>query len=71
MTEVTTYLKQAVEQGASDLFLAAGGPVSIKLGGHLRPLDDRRLLPPRHAGADFPALRIGRPLHGSLPGAGR
>jgi len=46
MTEVTTYLRQAVEQGASDLFIAAGGPVSVKTDGHLRRLDDIRLLPP-------------------------
>ena len=44
--EVTTYLRQAVEHGASDLFIAAGGPASIKLDGSLRPLGGAKLLPP-------------------------
>ena len=46
MREVTEYLRRAVELGASDLFLAAGGPASVKTDGHLRPLNEGRLLPP-------------------------
>lgn len=47
MTEMSTYLKQAVEQGASDLFVVAGSPVTHRLHGHLTYMDDERLLPPR------------------------
>ncbi len=47
MTEMTTYLKQAVADGASDLFVVAGSPVTQRLHGHLSFMDDERLLPPR------------------------
>jgi twitching motility protein PilT len=47
MTEMKTYLKQSVEQGASDLFIVSGSPVTHRLHGHLSPMDDQRLLPPR------------------------
>ena len=40
------YLQQAVENQASDVFFVAGGPVCEKLDGHIRPMDDGRLLPP-------------------------
>jgi len=46
MSELISYLKKAVEAQASDLFLVAGGPVSMKLEGHLLPLGEGRLLPP-------------------------
>ncbi len=46
MSELKTYLQQAVEAQASDLFLVAGGPVSVKLEGHLRALGEGKLLPP-------------------------
>lgn len=46
MTDVTTYLRLAVERGASDLFLAAGGPATVKSDGRLQALDEIRLLPP-------------------------
>ena len=46
MEEMTRYLTQAVESGASDLFLVAGGPVSLKLDGHLRAIGNQKLLPP-------------------------
>ena len=39
-------LKQAVEHGASDVFFVAGGPVCEKLDGHIRHMDESRLLPP-------------------------
>lgn len=47
MTEMKSYLKQSVEQGASDLFIVSGSPVTQRLHGHLSPMDDQRLLPPR------------------------
>ena len=46
MNELKNYLQQAVQSGASDLFLVAGGPVSLKLDGRLRPLGSDKLLPP-------------------------
>lgn len=45
--EVLTYLKQAVEQNASDLFIISGGPVSIKQEGRIEPITDARLMPPQ------------------------
>jgi len=46
MTTLMNYLEHAVSAQASDLFLVAGGPVSIKAEGKLCPLNDIRLLPP-------------------------
>ena len=46
MAELLDYLSQAVAQGASDLFLVAGGPVCAKTEGRLRPLGEEKLLPP-------------------------
>ena len=45
MSELMKYLEQAVTEQASDLFLVAGGPVSIKKEGHLCPISDSKLLP--------------------------
>ena len=44
--ELMEYLKRAVADGASDLFFVAGGPVSYKVEGHIRPLGEARILPP-------------------------
>ena len=46
MAELMESLKRAVADQASDLFLVAGGPVSEKLEGHIRPIGEERLLPP-------------------------
>ena len=46
MSELMTYLERAVSDQASDIFLVAGGPVSLKLEGRICPIDDKRLLPP-------------------------
>jgi|GEM_PF-1882037 len=43
--ELLDYLKQAVGEGASDLFIVAGGAVSDKLDGHIRPLSEKRVFP--------------------------
>lgn len=45
MESVLTYLKQAVEENASDLFVVAGKAVSIKKEGRLIPVHDERLMP--------------------------
>lgn len=45
MAELLDYLKQAVDRGASDLFLVAGGAVSVKEEGNLVPLEEARLTP--------------------------
>ena len=37
--EIIGYLEQAVADGASDLFVVAGGPVSEKLDGIFSPSD--------------------------------
>lgn len=46
MSELMTYLNRAVTDQASDIFLVAGGPVSLKLEGRICPIDEKRLLPP-------------------------
>ena len=46
LTDLTTYLEQAVADQASDIFFIAGGPVSEKIEGRLRSMGDCRLLPP-------------------------
>ena len=45
MAEVLDYLKRAVNDGASDLFLIAGGPVSEKQDKHLIPISEGRVFP--------------------------
>lgn len=47
MIELTTYLTQAVAEGASDLFIVAGGPVSMKVDGQIRPMGAEKVLPPQ------------------------
>lgn len=43
--ELMDYLKRAVEDGASDLFIVAGGAVSYKVEGRIQPLSDQRVFP--------------------------
>lgn len=43
--ELTDYLKKAVQDGASDLFIVAGGAVSYKLDGKILPLSEERVFP--------------------------
>ncbi len=45
MAEFMDYLRQAAQDGASDLFLVPGGPVTYKREGKLCRLGDQRLLP--------------------------
>ncbi|MBQ1280648.1 MAG: PilT/PilU family type 4a pilus ATPase [Oscillospiraceae bacterium] len=46
MAKIVEYLQRAVADNASDLFVVAGGPVSEKVDGHIRPIAEERLLPP-------------------------
>ena len=41
------YLTEAAHSGASDLFLVTGAPVSMKIEGALRPLEEERIMPSR------------------------
>ena len=43
MESLQTYLSRAAKDGASDLFVVPGAPVSYKLEGLLVPMDDQRL----------------------------
>jgi twitching motility protein PilT len=43
--ELIDYLKKAVQDGASDLFIVAGGAVSYKLDGRILPLSEQRVFP--------------------------
>ncbi len=45
MADVLEYLRRAVEDHASDLFIVAGGPVSEKVGGRLEPLSEEKVFP--------------------------
>ena len=47
MADLMHYLKYAVETGASDILIVAGGPVCAKIDGHIRRVDEMRLLPPQ------------------------
>ena len=44
--ELVEYLKQAVADRASDLFIVAGGVVSEKAEGRLRPIGTEKVFPP-------------------------
>ena len=43
--ELTDYLRNAVESGASDMFIVAGGPVSCKIKGEICRIGTERLFP--------------------------
>ncbi len=45
MAELLDYLKRAVEDNASDLFIVAGGPVCEKLDKRMVPIGEERVLP--------------------------
>ena len=45
MESIQTYLKRAVEENASDLFVVAGKAVSMKREGEIVPVQDGRLIP--------------------------
>ena len=45
MAELMEYLKQAVGDQASDLFIVAGGAVTEKTEGRLRPISEGKVFP--------------------------
>jgi len=45
MEMLMEYLTRAARDGASDLFMVPGGPVSYKLEGQLLPMEEQRLMP--------------------------
>lgn len=47
MSELMDYLTQAVAERASDLFVVAGGPVSIKTDGKIHAVSKEKVLPPQ------------------------
>ncbi|MBP3334030.1 MAG: PilT/PilU family type 4a pilus ATPase [Clostridia bacterium] len=46
MDDLKSYLTHAVADQASDIFIIAGGPISDKVEGHIRPIGQEKLLPP-------------------------
>ena len=47
MAALMEYLNRAVKDGASDLFIVAGGPVSEKLDGQICPISPEKVFPPQ------------------------
>ena len=45
MAQLLDYLKRAVDDNASDLFIVAGGPVCEKLDKRMVPISEERVLP--------------------------
>jgi twitching motility protein PilT len=43
--ELIDYLEKAVQDGASDLFIVAGGSVSYKVDGHIMPIGSEKVFP--------------------------
>lgn len=46
MKQMIEYLKVAVDSNASDIFVIAGAPTSMKVSGAITPMDDEKLMPP-------------------------
>ena len=42
MAELMEYLRKAVADGASDIFIVAGGAVSYKRDGEIQPMDGQK-----------------------------
>ena len=49
MATLMDYLTRAAQDGASDLFIVSGAPVSIKLDGQLRPVGEEKIMPSQGA----------------------
>ena len=47
MAVLMDYLTMAAQEGASDLFLVPGAPVTMKLDGLFRPLEEEKIMPSR------------------------
>jgi len=65
--DILDYLRKAVEDGASDLFIVAGGPVSYKRSGRIHPISEERVYPEETSRliTDLYAM-AGRPMDGYL-----
>ncbi len=67
MAEMIDYLRKAVEDGASDIFVVAGGAVSYRLNGRLLPMDENRVMPPDTEGLITSLYGMAnRPMEGYL-----
>jgi twitching motility protein PilT len=67
MAQLLDFLQQAVAQGASDLFIVAGGPVSMKLDGQIRPMHQEKVFPPQTQELITAIYQqAGRPMEGYL-----
>ena len=47
MTGILEYLKKAVDCMASDVFVVAGAPISMKITGNIVPADQEKVMPPQ------------------------
>ena len=45
MTTLKDYLTYAVQEGASDIFIVPGAPVSIKTDGQIKHIDEEKVMP--------------------------
>lgn len=57
MAELMEYLTRAARDGASDIFMVPGAPVSFKREGLLQPMEQERLMPDIQGG-QVPAFEI-------------
>lgn len=72
MAELVEYLKHAVKDGASDLFIVAGGQVSEKVEKTLYPISEE-VMTPQESERLITELyvRANRPIEGYLRRGGR
>ena len=65
LDDLTSYLSSGVDHGASDLFIVAGGPVSVKIDGRISAVGDGKVLPPQTEGLITQIYRLaGRSMSG-------
>lgn len=65
LEDLKSYLSYAVEHRASDLFIVAGGPVSVKIDGRISAVGDGKVLPPQTEGLITQIYRLaGRSMSG-------
>lgn len=65
LKDLKSYLSYAVEHRASDLFIVAGGPVSVKIDGRISAVGDGKVLPPQTEGLITQIYRLaGRSMSG-------
>ena len=65
LEDLKSYLSYAVEHRASDLFIVAGGPVSVKIGGRISAVGAGKVPPPQTEGLITQIYRLaGRSMSG-------